>query len=142
MDVASLGIAVNGVRKTRGQRVVITCESEGDRESLSQAISKSKTNITASPLKPRKPLIKILGVASDLNDSQIPPALINQNKKLVPGADPGELRVVRRVRGRNSSLFNIILEVTPKIWASIRDRNIHLGYQVVPAVDQSPVVQC
>lgn len=142
VDVAALGIAVNNVRKTKGQCVVVTCDSADDREALSRAIKGTKTNITATPLQNKRPLIRLVGVANDLNDAQIPVALVNQNKKLIPGVDSGDLKVIRRTRGRASSLFNVILEVAPKVWASLRDQKVHLGYQIVPVLDQTPMLQC
>lgn len=142
VDVATLGIAVNQVRKTKGQGVVVTCDSEDDREALSRAIRGSNTNILATPLKNRRPQIRLVGVANDLNDAQIPAALVNQNKKIIPEVDPGDIKVLRRTRGRNSSLFNVVLEVAPRVWANLKGRSVHLGYQIVPALDQSPMVQC
>lgn len=142
VDVAALGIAVSNVRKIRGQSIVVTCDSEDDREALSRAIKGTKAPITATPLKNRRPLIRLVGVANDLSNTQVPAAIINQNKKLIPGADPGDIRVIRRTRGRNSTLFNIVLEVSPRIWAGLKERRVHVGYQIVPALDQSPAIQC
>lgn len=80
--MAALGITVNNVRRTKGQNVVVTCDSEDDREALSWAIKGKKVPITATPLKSRRPLIRLVGVANDLKDDQIPVALVNQKKRL------------------------------------------------------------
>ncbi|CAH0404195.1 unnamed protein product [Chilo suppressalis] len=93
---------------------------------------------------PQRPLFQLLGVARDVTDAQVLESIDTQNAGLLEGVPEGErrARVDRRVRGRIGAHSGVILEIDPKTWAALIDKKVRVGYQMVPAVGQSPVTQC
>lgn len=144
VDVVKLGIGINAVRKLKNQRVAISCDTRNDREKLCKAVENIGDGLSVSQPKIKKPQLKLIGVANDLNDMKVEEAIYEQNASLLEGLTPSEtaVRVLRRTKGRTSETKNIIMEASPQIWEKLRDRKIRLGFQVVHVVDQSPVIQC
>lgn len=144
VDVVQLGIGVSSLRMVRNQKVVINCDSEMDRNVLKEAIGKLSQKLTVSQPSVKLPLLRLMGVANDLSNAKLEEALITQNQKLLPVPMPEKVvvRVLRRSRVRNNARSNVVLEVSPSLWSSFRDRELRVGYQIVSAIDQSPVVQC
>lgn len=144
IDVVDLGIGVSSIRGTKGQKVVINCDSEDDRLKLTEAIKATAVKLSVSRMRTKKPLLRLLGVAHDLSDSKLEEAIVKQNLKLLPSPHPETpiVKVLRRTKGRNDSRSNVIVEVAPWIWKSLRDHEIRIGFQVVLVIDHSPVTQC
>ncbi|KAI5633718.1 hypothetical protein NE865_13551 [Phthorimaea operculella] len=144
VDVVQLGVGVNGFRKMRHQKVLITCDTGNDRDILGEAIKNAGEKLTVTQPATKNPLIRLQGVAQDLNDKRIEEAVLKQNDRIVKGVHPEDrkVKVVRRVKGRIQNLNNVIVEVTPALWNKLRDQKLRIGYQIVSAIDQSPILQC
>ncbi|CAK1579805.1 unnamed protein product [Parnassius mnemosyne] len=100
--------------------------------------------MTVQKLPTKNPLLRLIGVAMDLSNNKIEEAVIKQNGSLLKDISTSQthIKVVRRVKGRTGSLNNIIVEVSPQVWSRLKDQRIRLGFQIVPSVDQSPLIQC
>ncbi|CAK1579810.1 unnamed protein product [Parnassius mnemosyne] len=144
IDVVQLGVGVNNVRRVRNQKVVITCNTEEDRSKLQSAIKNSAKKLTVSKSSTKNPLIKLLGISNDLNNKKLEEALVKQNVKLFKDIEKDDIKikVLRRIKGRTAAVSNIVIEVSPWVWKALKDQKVHVGYQIVPAIDQSPIVQC
>ncbi|CAK1594229.1 unnamed protein product [Parnassius mnemosyne] len=144
IDVVQLGVGVNNIRRIRNQKVLLSCDNDEDREKLQNAIRNSDKKLTVSKSTAKNPLLKLIGVANDLNNTKLEEALVNQNIKLLKHIEMENIKtkVLRRIKGRTAAINNIILEVSPEVWKALKDQRVHVGYQIVPALDQSPVVQC
>lgn len=144
VDVVELGVGINGVKKMKNQRVMISCDSEGDRRTLSHAIAQSGDKLTVSQPTIKNPLLKLMGVANDLSDQKLEEAIVKQNLKLLADitSECPMPKVVRRTKARTNELSNVIIEIGPQHWKALVNQRIRIGYQVVKAVDQSPVIQC
>ncbi|KAI5644226.1 hypothetical protein NE865_03879 [Phthorimaea operculella] len=144
IDVVQLGVGVNGLRKMRHQKVLITCDTDNDRGILGEAIKNAGEKLTVTQPATKNPLIRLQGVAQDLNDKRIEEAVLKQNDRIVKGVNPEErsVKVVRRIKGRIQNLNNVIIEVSPALWNKLRDQKLRIGYQIVTAIDQSPILQC
>lgn len=144
VDVISLGVGVDGLRKIRNGRVVVNCSTQEGREVLEKAIRDSQPTLTVARASERDPKIRLLGVAHHLTDDQVAKALLSQNPTLLQEVPEGcrGLKVLRRVKGRTDALSNVIVEVSPHLWRALAGKRVRIGYQTVAAVDQSPVAQC
>lgn len=144
VDVVSMGIGITGLRKCKDSRVAISVSSEGERSKLKEALKTSCNNLTISTPRARNPLLKLIGVTHDMTDAKVMDALIKQNGNLLCGLPETDchVRVVRRVRGRNGDSANVVVEVSPKMWARLKDQRLKMGYAIVSAFDQSPIMQC
>ncbi|CAK1604480.1 unnamed protein product [Parnassius mnemosyne] len=144
VDVVQLGVGVNKVRRARNQKVVITCDTDEDRNTLQRAIKNSDKKLTVSKSITKKPLLKLIGVTNDLSNAKLEEALFKQNAKLLKDVEKEKtkIKVLRRIKGRTSAVNNIIMEVSPNVWKAFKGQKVHVGYQIVPAIDQSPVIQC
>ena len=144
VDVVALGVGVDGLRKIRNGRVVVSCSTEGERNTLDAAIRETSAGLTTKPAVARNPRLRLVGVSHDLSDEQLRKALVSQNAALLEGVPEEEKmpRVVRRIKGRNAAVTNVVVEVAPRVWRALVDRSVRLGYQRVQAIDQSPVAQC
>ncbi|XP_063367613.1 centrosomal protein of 162 kDa-like [Cydia amplana] len=144
VDVSVLGIGVEYFRGIKKQKAAIGLTSEADREALKAAITEKCPDLKTITTELRKPLLRLVGVVKGLADDQIPGAIVRQNSALLGDKERAEtrMRVLRRTRSRKPEVSNIIIEVDTDIWTCLKDRKVRLGYQVVPAYDQSPVIQC
>ncbi|XP_061719986.1 uncharacterized protein LOC133527111 [Cydia pomonella] len=144
VDVVDIGVGIKSVRETRNKKVIISCDSNEDRQKLSTAIKTQTTNITVGIPKMRNPSLRIIGVIPEYASAKIEDAMIKQNVRLLDGiADEHKtVRYVRAVKGRNDSVRNAIVEVSPQMWTAMQGQKVRIGYQSVMAVDQSPVLQC
>lgn len=144
VDVISLGVGVNGVRKCRDGGVAISVESAREREVMEGAIRALGDDYSVSEPRRRDPQLRLVGVVAELADARLEEALLRQNEGLlqcVPGAERS-IKVVRRIKGRNAGLNNVVVSVSAGVWRALLERRVRLGYQVVVARDQSPLMQC
>lgn len=142
VDVVGMGIAVSGLRKGRNCRVVLTVDSDEDKTKMSSAIKGLNRGYTVTEPTPRLPLLKLLGVTNDIPNEKLVEAIRRQNRGALGEAEGESIRVLRRTKHRNGLLTNVVIEVSPRVWQTLRDQRVKLGYQVVLAVDQSPIRQC
>lgn len=142
VDVAKIGIGINSIRETRKNKVVISCDSDRDRQRLGTVI-REKTDLTVGLPVLRSPQIRIIGVIPEFANEGIVDAIRKQNTRLIEGAgNDNRIRFVRALKGRNDSIRNVIIEVSPQVWTVMQGQKIRIGYQSVLAVDQSPILQC
>ncbi|XP_052752746.1 uncharacterized protein LOC113520145 [Galleria mellonella] len=143
VNVIDLGIGVNRVTKIRNQKVVMACGSQEERRALQEAIRQKCSQISARSTRDRLPQIRLVGVVNSLTDEQIEKAVTSQNRHLLGSLPPNsQVRTLRRTKGRTQEIKNVILEVSPPIWKAVQGQKLHIGLQLVPAVDQSPLTQC
>ncbi|XP_013140700.1 PREDICTED: uncharacterized protein LOC106105027 [Papilio polytes] len=144
VNIIDRGIGVSAIRRSKNQRVIVSCESEREQKSFSEALRQADQSLSAKQLPNKPPLLKLAGLAKDLNDAQVTEAILKQNKTLIEDipAEQQYIKIIRRTKGRNDVLTNAIMEVDPKIWRALVDQRIRVGYQVLVAYDQSPIVQC
>ncbi|XP_039761136.1 uncharacterized protein LOC120634525 [Pararge aegeria] len=144
VNVIELGVGVNSVRKRRNQKVVIACDTADDRSKLQEAIKTSSQKLTVTQMKAKNPLLRLSGVINDISDRHVEEAILKQNSSILIGVplEDRQIKVVRRTKGRTKEVGNVILEVAPRLHHLIRDSKLRVGYQVVYAADQSPLVQC
>ncbi|CAG4944791.1 unnamed protein product [Parnassius apollo] len=86
VDVVELGLGVNNVRKIKNQKIIISCDSEDDRSKLQEAIKNSDQKLTAAKTVSKQPLLKLVGVINDLDNSKIADAKIDNRSKPVKSA--------------------------------------------------------
>ncbi|XP_063394131.1 uncharacterized protein LOC134679184 [Cydia fagiglandana] len=144
VDVVEMGIEVNNVRVTKQQKVAVICNSEKDRAKYAEAVKTHTERLTVTTPQLRKPLLRLIGVTPDVTNEKVAEAIVKQNESLIGNIPQVErqVRVVRRNRGRTSATNNLVIEVSPSMWATLKDRKIRIGYQIIPVYDQSPIVQC
>lgn len=111
---------------------------------MEQAIKSSTSKLSVSQLKARNLLIRLVGVTKSLEDKQVEEAVFRQNGGLLltVKTEDCSVKVVRRTNGRTPDICNVVLEVSPDLYRLLVDRKLRIGYQVVWALDQSPIVQC
>ncbi|KAJ2953976.1 hypothetical protein O0L34_g1618 [Tuta absoluta] len=144
VDVIQLGVGVNAIRKMRHQKVLISCDTEKDRNTLSKAIKTNGDKLTVTQPPAKNPLLRLIGVAQDLSDKNIEEAVVKQNEGILKHLETSQkkVKVLRRVKGRNTSVNNVVIEVTPALWKSLKDQKLRIGYQIIATADQSPILQC
>ncbi|XP_052750082.1 uncharacterized protein LOC128200503 [Galleria mellonella] len=143
VNVIDLGIGVNRVTKIKNQKVIMACGSQEERSALQEAIRQKCTQISARSTRDRLPQIRLVGVINSLTDAEIEKAVTSQNRHLLGSLPPNsQVKVLRRTKGRTQEVKNAILEVSPSIWKAAQGQKLHIGLQLVPAVDQSPLIQC
>ncbi|CAH0404178.1 unnamed protein product [Chilo suppressalis] len=144
INVVKLGVGVNRLRNLRGNRVLVGCSTSEERDRLGEAKAGAGLGLSAAVVPRRRPLLRLLGVARDTSDAQVLEAVREQNAGLLGPVplDEKAVRVVRRIKSRMGPHSSVVLEVDPSIWAALKNRRVRVAYQMVPAVDQSPVTQC
>ncbi|XP_045541817.1 uncharacterized protein LOC123723284 [Papilio machaon] len=144
VNVVDRGIGVSAIRRSKNQRVIVSCESEVEQRSFSEALRQADETLSAKQLPNKPPLLKLIGLAKDLNDAQVVEALLKQNRSLIDNipVEQRYIKILKRTKGRNDILTNVIMEVDPKMWRTLLDQRVRVGFQVLVARDQSPIIQC
>ncbi|CAK1601508.1 unnamed protein product [Parnassius mnemosyne] len=121
VDVVDLGIGINHIRKAKNQKVLISCESEGDRNTLQDQLKSTANQLTVHRPATKFPLIRLTGVVFDLTDGKIVEAVMKQNATLLNDipASQNHIKVIRRTKGRTSSTCNVILEIERKLMPTV-----------------------
>lgn len=142
IDVAELGIAVQGLRKGRNSKVIISVETDEDRQAMKTAIHGLSREYTVTEPAPKLPQLRFVGVTNDMTNDKIVEAVRRQNRGSLGDNVEEPIKVLRRTKHRSDCLSNVIVEVGPGVWQRLRNQRIKVGYQVVHSIDQSPVRQC
>lgn len=144
LDVIGMGIGVNSLRRGRGQKIIVGCDTPEDQRAFRDAVTGLNIGLSATAQPLKHPLLKLVGVSKDVPEEKILEAIVGQNKSLLKDLEGRDLqlKMLRRTKGRVSEVHNIILQVSPAMWGRLNNRKIRIGYQVVPAYDQSPAIQC
>lgn len=81
---------------------------------------------------------------AEISDEKIEEAISRQNSGLVASIDRKDwpFKVIRRTKGRTDEITNVIAEVSKELWRVLKDHKVRIGYQVVTALDQTPLIQC
>lgn len=64
----------HGIKRVKNQKVIISCESDGDRQIMQDILRKPSTNLV-SKQQTKIPLLRLIGVALDLSDKKIEEAV-------------------------------------------------------------------
>ncbi|GBP54642.1 hypothetical protein EVAR_35904_1 [Eumeta japonica] len=115
VDARKTGVCVDRLRKTRDQKVIISCPTKKDIEKISGQLKESK-GLKIREAARKLPLVTSTGAASKLKF---------------------------RRRAKNDLECHPVLEVSPELWRRLVDAGyVYVGLQRRPVSDQSPLVQC
>ncbi|XP_045780291.1 uncharacterized protein LOC123877532 [Maniola jurtina] len=144
VDVIGLGVGVSSIRRRKNQKVVLTCDSAEGRSKLQTALKDASQKLTVAQITTKRPLLRLPGVINDTSDAQVVEAIMRQNTGTLGEAVllNENIKVVRRTKGRTKDISNVIIEVSPGLYKTLLDMRLRIGYQVIVAQDQSPIVQC
>ncbi|GBO98768.1 hypothetical protein EVAR_252_1 [Eumeta japonica] len=135
VDAREKGVGVDRVRKTRNQKVVLTCASDDAIKRIETRIKIKSKDLQVSKPEPSLPLVIIRDVLKVNSDQQIIESLKRQNGHATEGLDWG--KVEARVE------CHPVLEVSPALYTRlIKAGFVYVGLQRRPVWDQSPLVQC
>lgn len=68
VDIIGMGVAVSKVTKIRNQRVVISCPTQKERQSLQRAVGERCEKLSAVPTSEKLPQLRLIGLANDLTN--------------------------------------------------------------------------
>lgn len=144
MDARTSGVQVDGVRKVRNRRVLLSCQSEAQISRVKERLRNSEILRTEEATN-KDPLVIIKDVFNYNTDEDILKSLKTQNKHIVGDISEGDYRVAVRYRkkARNPLQGHVVLRVSPKVWSRLLDAGeVHIDLQRRPVRDQTPLVQC
>ncbi|GBP82529.1 hypothetical protein EVAR_91654_1 [Eumeta japonica] len=139
VDARKMEVCVDRLRKTKDQKVVISCPTEKDIKRMSGQLKEKGLKIKEATRK--LPLVVIRDVLKENTDEDIVNSLKRQNKHATADLDWGsaEVRVKFRRRARNDRECHPVLEVSPELWRRLVDVGyVYVGLQRRPVWDQSP----
>ncbi|GBP39700.1 hypothetical protein EVAR_25524_1 [Eumeta japonica] len=145
VDKREMGVAVDRLKKTRNQKVVVSCSSSEDAEKIEERLKMRGADLTISKPEKRLATMVIRDVLRVNTDEDVVKSLRTQNRHITEGFDwdKESVKVCRRRRARNDLECHPVLEVTPELYKRlIKAGYIYVGLQRRPDWDQSPLVQC
>ncbi|GBO99371.1 hypothetical protein EVAR_598_1 [Eumeta japonica] len=140
-----MGVAVDRMRKARGQKVVLSCSSVEDAKKIEERLKIRGADLKVAKPEMRLPTVIIRDVLRVNSDEDIVRSLRTQNRHLSEGLDWDKVRarVCYRRRARNDLECHPVLEVSPELYHRlIKAGFVYVGLQRRPVWDQSPLVQC
>jgi hypothetical protein len=139
VNVRSRGIGIANIKRIQGDKLLVNCASEEDRNAMRSEITKATKLLTVEP-KRRNPFIVFRGVVKGITNEDLNESLRSQNRRL--GLKEVITMKMKR-RNRNSLLADIVCQVTAESWRVLTNAGkVHIGYQGVRVEDFSPVIQC
>ncbi|GBP72811.1 hypothetical protein EVAR_40312_1 [Eumeta japonica] len=145
VDAREMGVAVDRMRKARGQKVVLSCSSVEDAKKIEERLKIRGADLKVAKPEMRLPTVIIRDVLRVNSDEDIVRSLRTQNRHLSEGLDWDKVRarVCYRRRARNDLECHPVLEVSPELYHRlIKAGFVYVGLQRRPVWDQSPLVQC
>ncbi|GBP90790.1 hypothetical protein EVAR_102472_1 [Eumeta japonica] len=115
VDARKMEVCVDRLRKTKDQKVVISCPTEKDIERMNGQLKEKGLKIKEATRK--LPLVVIRDILKENTDEDIVNSLKRQNKHATADLDWGsiEVRVKFRRRARNDRECHPVLEVSPEL---------------------------
>lgn len=144
VDARRGGVRVDRARKTKDQKVVLTCPSMDDVAEVKKRLI-SGGNVRVEEARPRNPLVVVRDVMASYEDADIIQYLKAQNRHVVDGLSEEHLKMAVRFRkpARNPLQRHVVLEVSGPLWRRLTEvGHIHLNIQRLRVHDHSPLVQC
>ncbi|XP_061726244.1 uncharacterized protein LOC133531865 [Cydia pomonella] len=144
IDVVEMGIGIASMRATKYNKIVIACDTNQEREKLSEALKQNCSKLTASLPTMRNPMVRFIGITPDMTNEKVVEAVSKQNNNLTEAIPKQDftLKPIRCTKGRTSATRNIIMETSPLVWSALINKKVKIGYLQILVVDQSPVYQC
>lgn len=144
LEARKNGLRLQGVRKLKGSKVLLTCESPEELEKVELRI-RGCEELLAEEAKGKDPLVILKNLLSCNTEADIVASLGGQNAELWADLEEGSFRVSERYRrrARNANESMVILQVSPEVWMRLNSAGkVHIDMQLVNVRDQSPLVQC
>lgn len=145
VNAKDCGIQVEKLRKAKGQKVILGCNTKEEIDRVTGKIKASNSNLKVEQATNKDPLVILLDVLKINTDEDVIKAIKNQNKHLLGDLTSEEFRVAVkfRRRARNPLENHVVLQVSPKVWMRLTEaERVHIDLQNIVVKDQSPLVQC
>ncbi|GBP97945.1 hypothetical protein EVAR_82179_1 [Eumeta japonica] len=129
VDARKMKVCVDRLRKTKDQKVVISCPTRKDIDRMSGQLKEKGLKVTEATRK--LPMVVIRDVLRENTDEDIVKSLKKQNKHATADLDWGsiEIRVRFRKRARNDHECHPVLEVS-RLWRRLVDAGyVMWGYK-------------
>ncbi|GBP80932.1 hypothetical protein EVAR_56570_1 [Eumeta japonica] len=142
VDSRKRRVCVDRLRKTRDQKVIISCPTQKNIEKISGQL-KERKGLKIRQAARKLPLVVIRDVRKENTDEDIVKSIRKQNKHATADLDWSsiEVKVKFRRRAKNDLECHPVLEVSPELWRRLVDAGyVYVGLQRRPVWDQSP--QC
>ncbi|XP_075988914.1 uncharacterized protein LOC142984917 [Anticarsia gemmatalis] len=145
IDAKNGWVKVERVRKARDRKIVLGCKTKEEREKVISKLKDSGGQLVAEEVKNKDPLLVLRDVLTVHSDVEVLGALRSQNAGVFGALADEEdrMEVKYRRKARNPHNANIVLRVSPTIWArAVAAGRLKVDLQNVRVEDQSPLVQC
>lgn len=139
------GVIVDKIRKAKDRKVIVGCRSDEERQKVKERLKAAGDYLNVEEIQNKDPLLILKDVLTYNSDDDILRAMRNQNERIFRDLDTHEDRVEIRYKKktRNPLMNHIVIRVSPKLWARMRDvESIQIELQRIHVADQSPLVQC
>lgn len=141
LNARSSGIKIQSVRKIREQRIILSCSTQEEAETIENKLSSSQ-QFKIEKAKNKNPQIILKNVFNYNTDNDIIDSIKEQNKELIENIPDEQLNnmVIKYKRKTKNPIQNhVIMQVPPEIWQSLtRAGYVHIDLQRIRVEDQTP----
>ncbi|GBP97958.1 hypothetical protein EVAR_82192_1 [Eumeta japonica] len=136
-----MGVAVDRMRKARGQKVVLSCSSVEDAKKIEERLKIRGADLKVAKPEMRLPTVIIRDVLRVNSDEDIVRSLRTQNRHLSEGLDWDKVRarVCYRRRARNDLECHPVLEVSPELYHRLIKAGLYTWAPKAPGMGPVPV---
>ncbi|XP_073966963.1 uncharacterized protein, partial [Choristoneura fumiferana] len=143
-----LKLQVRGLHKTRNGGVIISTDTKADIEKLKQSAQLTSSGLTVDEPHKRKPRIVVVGVPSDMQDTEVYNCIFQQN---LAGTFEGmtyetfisSIKLSHKSGKKEAETCNYVLEVTAQIRkALITKERVFVHWSSCPVRDFTLVTRC
>ncbi|KAI4456596.1 zinc finger fyve/phd-type [Holotrichia oblita] len=98
LNPAELELGITRVRSIREGGLAITCKTEEDTGKIRKEITKKLKNYTVSSRQPRKPCIKILDIAEEIEDEMLIMNITKQNLSVLHEGSDIRVKTIKKMK--------------------------------------------
>jgi hypothetical protein len=157
IDPKKLKCGINRCSNLSNNTIRLEFDTESERDRVTDEVNKTGV-MTSMKSKEKRPLFILKGVPNDVNkedlldvraskENDFIDSLVHQNQQLANIIDksPNEkhITILFRRKNRNDNLVNIVLEVSPDVYRSLKDVNrLYVGHNRIHLSEFSSFLQC
>lgn len=151
IKLSQIKIGINGLRKTKEEKIIISCPKKEYANTLTEEIKKLNNELLVNEIQKKRPKIIIKGLKSNLTEEEIVCGIITQNEGIedvYKENEDNKITLIAELKNTNINekqrhFTNYIMETSGKMRKNLLALGkLNIQFQRVKIEDCNPLTQC
>ncbi|KAK9751420.1 Reverse transcriptase (RNA-dependent DNA polymerase) [Popillia japonica] len=127
LNPTELELGITGVRNMREGGLAITCQTDEDTTKIRKEVTRKLKNYSVVTREPKKPCIKIVDIADDLNEEKLRTCIVKQNGSILHHETDFRIKTIKKMK----KTYMAIVECDPITFKKLTNvGRLTLGWSV------------